>query len=53
MLAKVAAAMGQEETDELVSMVRGCDIPICEYCYLPGLEDGMRLKETLERMQKT
>lgn len=45
--------MSQEETDELVSMVHSCDIPIYEYCYLSGLEDGMRLKETLERMQKT
>ena len=44
--------MGEDDAEELVSMARGCDIPIYEHCYLAGLVDGMHLKETLEQMKK-
>ncbi len=40
-----------DEAEELVSMARGCDIPIYEHCYLAGLVDGMHLKATLEQMK--
>lgn len=50
---KAKQLMGKDDAEELISMVRGCDIPIYEYCYLSGLVDGMRLRETLEQMQKT
>ena len=43
--------MGENDAEELVSMARGCDIPIYEHCYLAGLVDGMHLKETLEQMK--
>ncbi len=36
---------------KLISMARGCDIPIYEHCYLAGLVDGMHLKETLEQIK--
>lgn len=45
--------MGEDDAEELVSMARGCDIPIYEHCYLAGLVDGMHLKETLEGMKKS
>ena len=50
--AKAEQLMGEDDAEELVSMARGCDIPIYEHCYLAGLVDGMRLKETLEQMKK-
>lgn len=50
---KAEQLMGKDDAEELISMVRGCDIPTYEYCYLSGLVDGMHLKETLEQMQKT
>ena len=50
---KAEQLMGKDDVEELISMIRGCDIPIYEYCYLSGLVDSMRLKETLEQMQKT
>ena len=50
--AKAEHLMGEDDAEELVSMARGCDIPIYEHCYLAGLVDGMRLKETLEGMKK-
>ena len=43
--------MGEDDAEELVSMARGCDIPIYEHCYLAGLIDGMHLKDTLEQMK--
>ncbi len=48
---KAEQLMSEEDAEELVSMARGCDIPIYEHCYLAGLVDGMRLKETMERMK--
>lgn len=50
-LAKADQLMGENDAKELVSMARGCDIPIYEHCYLAGLVDGMHLKETLEQMK--
>jgi len=44
--------MGVEDADELINMARGCDIPIYEHCYLAGLVDGLRLKDTLEQMKR-
>ncbi len=49
--AKAEQLMGEDDAEELVSMSRGCDIPIYEHCYLAGLIDGMHLKETLEQMK--
>ena len=51
LLAKADQLMGEDDAEELVSMARGCDIPIYEHCYLAGLVDGMHLKETLEQMK--
>ena len=48
---KAEQLMGEDDAEELVSMARGCDIPGYEHCYLAGLVDGMRLKETLEGMK--
>ncbi len=48
---KAEQLMGEDDAEELVSMARGCDIPIYEHCYLAGLIDGMHLKETLEQMK--
>lgn len=49
--AKAEQLMGEDDAEELISMARGCDIPIYEHCYLAGLVDGMHLKETLEQMK--
>ncbi len=49
--AKAKQLMSEEDAEELVSMARGCDIPIYEHCYLAGLVNGMHLKETLEQMK--
>lgn len=49
---KTKQLMGEDDAEELVSMTRGCDIPIYEHCYLAGMVDGMHLKETLEQMKK-
>lgn len=50
--AKADQLMGEDDAEELVSMARGCDIPIYEHCYLAGLVDGMHLKETLVQMKR-
>ena len=49
---KAKQLMGEDDAEELVSMARGCDVPIYEHCYLAGMVDGMHLKETLEQMKK-
>ncbi len=49
---KAERLMSEEDAEELVSMARGCDIPIYEHCYLAGLVDGIHLKETLEQLKK-
>ncbi|HIU47592.1 MAG TPA: hypothetical protein IAC59_10120 [Candidatus Fimadaptatus faecigallinarum] len=49
---KADQLMGEDDAEELVSMARGCDIPIYEHCYLAGLVDGMHLKETLVQMKR-
>ncbi len=33
---KAEQLMGEDDAEELVSMARGCDIPIYEHCYLIG-----------------
>ena len=48
---KAEQLMGEDDAEELVSMARGCDIPIYEHCYLAGLIDGMHLNDTLEQMK--
>jgi len=48
---KAEQLMGEDDAEELVSMARGCDIPIYEHCYLAGLVDRMQLKDTLEQMK--
>ena len=48
---KAEPLMSEDDAEELVSMARGCDIPIYEHCYLAGLVDGIRLKETLEQLK--
>ncbi len=48
---KAEQLMGEDDAEELISMARGCDIPIYEHCYLAGLVDGMHLKETLEQLK--
>lgn len=49
---KADQLMGEDDAEELVSMARGCDIPIYEHCYLAGLVEGMHLKETLVQMKR-
>lgn len=49
---KADQLMGEDDAEELVSMARGCDIPIYEHCYLAGLVDGMHLKGTLVQMKR-
>ncbi len=49
---KAEQLMGEDDAEELISMARGCDIPIYEHCYLAGLVDGMHLKDALEQMKK-
>ncbi len=49
--AKAKQLISEDDAEELVSIVRGCDIPIYEHCYLAGLVDGMPLKETLEQLK--
>lgn len=49
---KADQLMGEDDAEELVSIARGCDIPIYEHCYLAGLVDGMHLKETLVQMKR-
>ncbi len=34
---KAEQLMGEDDAEDLVSMARGCDVPIYEHCYLAGL----------------
>ena len=45
---EIAALVGEEKAGELITAVRGADVPIYEYCYRTGLEDGIRLSRMIE-----
>ena len=50
--AKAEHCLGKDETENLISAVHGCDIPIYEHCYLAGLIDGLKMISILEKMSK-
>ena len=50
---ELAALVGEEKADELITAARGADVPIYEYCYRAGLEDGIRLSGMIERLKKS
>ena len=49
---ELAALVGEEKAGELITATRGADVPIYEYCYRAGLEDGIRLSGIIERLKK-
>ena len=50
---ELAALVGEEKASELITAARGADVPIYEYCYRAGLEDGIRLSGMIERLKKS
>ena len=50
---ELAALVGEEKAGELITAARGADVPIYEYCYRAGLEDGIRLSGVIERLKKS
>ena len=50
---ELAALVGEEKAGELITAARGADVPIYEYCYRAGLEDGIRLSGMIERLKKS
>ena len=50
---EIAALVGKEKAGELITAARGADVPIYEYCYRAGLEDGIRLSGIIERLKKS
>ena len=50
---ELAAFVGEEKAGELITAARGADVPIYEYCYRAGLEDGIRLSGMIERLKKS
>ena len=50
---ELAALVGDEKASELITAARGADVPIYEYCYRAGLEDGIRLSGMIERLKKS
>ena len=50
---ELAALIGEEKAGELITAARGADVPIYEYCYRAGLEDGIRLSGMIERLKKS
>lgn len=50
---ELAALVGEEKAGELITAARGVDVPIYEYCYRAGLEDGIRLSGMIERLKKS
>ena len=50
---ELAALVGDEKAGELMTAARGADVPIYEYCYHAGLEDGIRLSGMIERLKKS
>ena len=51
--AELTALVGEESAGELITAARGADVPIYEYCYRAGLEDGIRLSGMIERLKKS
>lgn len=51
--AELTALVGEGKAGELITAVRGADVPIYEYCYRAGLEDGIRLSGMIERLKKS
>ena len=49
---ELAALIGDEKAGEFITAARGADVPIYEYCYRAGLEDGIRLSGMIERLKK-
>ena len=49
---ELAAFVGEDKAGELITAARGTDVPIYEYCYRVGLEDGIRLSGMVERLKK-
>lgn len=50
---ELEALVGDEKAGELITAARGADVPIYEYCYRAGLEDGIRLSGMIERLKKS
>ena len=50
---ELIALIGEERVGELITTARGADVPIYEYCYRAGLEDGIRLSGMIERLKKS
>ena len=50
---ELAVLVGEEKAGELITAARGADVPIYEYCYRAGLEDGIRLSGMIERLKKS
>ncbi len=50
---ELIALIGEEKASELITAARGADVPIYEYCYRAGLEDGIRLSRIIERLKKS
>ncbi len=50
---ELATLVGEEKAGELITAARGADVPIYEYCYRAGLEDGIRLSGMIERLKKS
>ena len=50
---ELTALVGEEKAGELITAARGADVPIYEYCYRAGLEDGIRLSGMIERLKKS
>lgn len=50
---ELAALVGDEKACELITAARGADVPIYEYCYRAGLEDGIRLSGIIERLKRS
>ncbi len=50
---ELAALVGEEKAGELITAARGADVPIYEYCYRAGIEDGIRLSGMIERLKKS
>lgn len=50
---EIAALVGEEKAGELITAARGADVPIYEYCYRAGIEDGIRLSGMIERLKKS
>ncbi len=52
LLDELATLVSKEKTGELIIAACGVEVPIYEYCYRSGLEDGIRLSNMLKRLKK-